>query len=201
MSATQCPSCGATVEITNRFSKVLVCQYCGTHLHAQGDTLEAGKSYPKLADFPSIFRVGSTGTILGKPFRALGRLRYGYDGGHYDEWFIEYDGGEAWFAEDDGTFKLYTETMGFVDLGDRSQLSAGQNLTIGDTRMMIQEIGDATVQGGEGELGFYIEPGTNVTYIDGITNEGIISIEFTEKELEIFNGRPLRRSDIEVSNG
>src|SRR4030042_4598260 len=131
MPASQCPSCGAPVEIKNRFSKVLVCAYCGTHLRVSGDGFDATGKHPKLAEFPSLFQVGSRGTILGKPFPAMGRMRYNYTGGHFDEWFLEYDGGTAWFTEDEGTYSLYAEVEDAAELPDISALRAGQNLLIG----------------------------------------------------------------------
>ncbi len=196
MSATQCPSCGAPVEIKNRFSKVLVCGYCGSHLKMTGDGFDAAGKHPKLAEFPSIFQVGSRGTILGKPFTAMGRMRYNYPGGHFDEWFLEYDGGTAWFTEDEGTYSLFTEVEEAVEFPDITGVRAGQNVMIGNKKVMVKEKGTAEVAGAEGELSFYIEPGTKVIYMDGVSDGKKVSIEATEDEIELFTGRPLLPRDI-----
>ncbi|HNR89585.1 MAG TPA: DUF4178 domain-containing protein [Spirochaetota bacterium] len=199
MAAYTCTSCGAPIEVKNRFSKVVVCDYCGTHHKVTVDGLDPTGKHPKLADFPSLFQVGSRGTILGKPFTAQGRLRYKYDGGYFDEWFIEYDGEPAWFAEDEGTFTLFTELIEAIDIPlDMSSLRAGQNIMIGDKKVMIKEKGSAVIEGGEGELFHYTEPGTKVTYIDGVWNGKKTSIEFDEDEIELFIGRPLLKRDIVV---
>ncbi len=200
MSSYDCTSCGAPVEITNRFSKVVVCQYCGTHLKVQDNGLGESGKYPKLAEYPSIFSVGSTGTILEKPFTALGRMRYKIDGGHYDEWFIEYDGDTAWFTEDEGTYTLFTDMIEAVDIPEPESLRAGQNIMVGDKKVMIKEKGRATVESGEGELLYYVEPGTDVIYLDGITEGKKVAVEFSENEVELFLGRPLLKRDI-VING
>ena len=42
---------------------------------------------------------------------------------------------------------------------------------------MIKEKGKATIEGGEGELLLYQEPGTEVTFIDGISEGKKVSIE------------------------
>jgi len=168
MSSMNCSSCGAPVEIKNRFSKVFVCGYCSTHLKVSESGLDVAGKYPKLAEFPSVFKVGSRGTILGKPFSALGRMRYKYQGGHYDEWFIELDGENAWFTEDEGTFTLYTDLYEGVDIPDITAVKAGQNIMVGDKKVMVKEKGHAVVDGGEGELYFYIEPGTEVVYLDAV---------------------------------
>ncbi len=196
MASTQCPSCGAPVEIQNRFSKVLVCGYCGTHLKVTGDGFDATGKHPRLAEFPSIFQVGTRGTILGKPFTALGRMRYNYPGGHFDEWFLEYDGGTAWFTEDEGSYALFTEVEDAVEFPDITAVRAGQNVTIGSKKVMVKEKGTAEVAGAEGELSFYVEPGTKVTYMDGVSEGKKVSIEATEDEIELFTGRPLLARDI-----
>jgi hypothetical protein len=198
MSSMNCASCGAPVEIVNRFSKVLVCGYCGTHLKVSDGGVEIAGKYPKLADFPSIFQVGSRGTILGKPFTALGRMRYKYQGGHFDEWFVEYDGDKAWFTEDDGTYTLYTDLFEAVEIPDISTVKAGQNMLVGDKKVMIKEKGKAVVEGGEGELFFYVEPGSEVIYLDAVSEGKKVSIEYTEDEVEMFTGRPLLKRDIVV---
>ncbi len=199
MDSQQCPSCGAPIEIKNRFSKVLVCDYCGTHSKIGSDSLSVAGKYPKLAEFPSQFSIGCTGTILEKSFSALGRMRYNYGSGHYDEWFIEYDGETAWLTEDEGSYTLFTEMQEVSDFPDITTVRAGQSVTINNKKVMIKEKGKAKVDGGEGELLFYIEPGTEVTYIDGISEGKKVSIEATEEEIEFFTGRPLLKKDIVVN--
>ncbi len=198
METKNCSSCGAPIEIVNRFSKVMVCNYCGSHLKIEGDNLGLAGEYPKLAEYPSIFSVGATGKILGQPMRVLGRMRYKYDGGHYDEWFIELDGENAWLTEDEGTYTLFTETIEMVDIPEIETLRAGQNFMLGENKAMVKEIGSAVVEGGEGELLFYVEPNTEVTYIDAISDGKKVSIEYSEDEMEIFAGRSLMKRDIEV---
>ncbi len=200
METKSCNSCGAPVEIVNRFSKVLVCNYCGCHLKIEGNTLGLAGEFPKLAEYPSIFSVGATGKILDKPMRVLGRMRYKYDGGHYDEWFIELDGENAWLTEDEGTYALFSNMEEMVDVSELESLRAGQNFLLGDERVMIKEKGIAVIDGGEGELFFYIEPGTEVTYIDAIAQGKKISVEYTDEEVELFSGRALLKRDIVIDS-
>lgn len=178
---------------------MLVCGYCGTHLKVTDDGFDAAGKHAKLAEFPSIFKVGSRGTILGKPFTALGRMRYNYPGGHFDEWFLEYDGGTAWFTEDEGTYAIFTEVEDALEFPDITGVRAGQNVMVGAKKVMVKEKGTAEVAGAEGELSFYVEPGTKVVYMDGVSEGKKIAIEGTEDEIELFTGRPLLARDIIVS--
>jgi len=72
MSSMNCASCGAPVEIKNRFSKVFVCNYCGTHLKVSESGLDIAGKYPKLAEFPSIFRSGQEVLFWGNHFQLWG---------------------------------------------------------------------------------------------------------------------------------
>jgi hypothetical protein len=197
-SSYTCPSCGAPVEIKNRFSKVAVCAYCDTHLKVNEGALSPAGRHAKLAEFPSIFKIGAKGTILGKPFNVLGRMRYKYSGGYFDEWFIEYDGEPSWFAEDEGTFTIYTDMLETAEFPPIDTVKAGQNITVGDKKMMIKEKGRAVIEGGEGELYYYVEPGTEVIYMDAVSEGKKVSIEYTDDEIELFTGRPLLKRDIIV---
>ncbi len=198
-SAYTCSSCGAPIQVKNRFSRVIVCPYCDTHHRVSVEGLDPSGKHPKLAQFPSMFEVNPTGEILGRPFTALGRLRYRYSGGFFDEWFIEYDGAPAWFAEDEGAYTLFTELVEAVDIPENLlSLKPGQNIMLGERRVMIKERGEATIEGGEGELMHYIEPGTPVKYLDGIWNGQKTSIELSEDELELFIGKVLMKRDIVV---
>jgi len=70
---------------------------------------------------------------------------------------------------------------------------------VGDKKVMVKEKGNAVVEGGEGELFFYVEPGSDVVYIDAIAEGKKISVEYTETEVEMFAGRPLLKRDILVN--
>jgi len=199
MSVTNCTSCGAAITIKNRFSKILVCEYCGTHHRIKDGGINIIGKFAKLADYPSLLKPGSTGTILGAPFTALGRIRYNYGGGFFEEWFIDLDGDKGWLTDDEGSFSLYNDLYEAVDIPDIDQVKAGQNIMVGDKRVMIKEKGKAVVEGAEGELYFYVEPGSEITYFDAVSEGRKISIEITENEVEVFSGRPVLKRDIVVN--
>ena len=85
-----------------------------------------------------------------------------------------------------------------VEFPDITGVRAGQNVMIGNKKIMVKEKGTAEVAGAEGELSFYVEPGTKVTYMDGVSEGKKVSIEATEDEIEMFIGRPLLKRDISV---
>lgn len=192
-----CSSCGAPIEIKNRFSKVAVCSYCGTNFRISVEGLDPSGKYPKLAEFPSLLSVGAAGTVSGKKFSVSGRVRYKYDGGFYDEWFVDYDGEPAWITEDEGMFTIYTDLLESADVTESfDSIRAGQNIMVGEKKVMVKEKGRATVEGGEGELFYEATPGDEICYLDAIAEGKRVSIEFSDDEVELFTGRPLMKRDI-----
>src|SRR5436305_12125276 len=74
-TALTCPSCGGTVELANRFVKMVVCGYCGNTLAVENDRLDPTGKTAALVDYPTRFKVGQTGHLCGKGFHILGRVR------------------------------------------------------------------------------------------------------------------------------
>ena len=199
MSSINCSSCGAALEIKNRFSKILVCEYCGTHHRIKDGGINIIGKFAKLADFDSLLKPGTVGTILGTPFTAMGRVRYNYGSGFFDEWFIDLDGDKAWLTDGEGVYTLYNDLYEAVDISEIDQVKAGQNIMVGEKKVMIKEKGKAVVEGAEGELYFYVEPGSEIIYLDAVSEGRKIAIEFAENEVEVFSGRPLLKRDIVVN--
>ena len=193
-----CPSCGAPLEIKNRFTKIVVCEYCGSHVDISGANAVPKGKFPKLADFPTIFGIGKSGKIRGKSFRVLGRMRYNYGSGFWDEWYVEYgDDGLLWLQEDEGTLTMFYDHDLVSEFPSYDEVRPGKQFHIGDRKILVKEKGKAKIEGGEGELHHYYEPGTEVYYIDGISEGKKVSLEFGETEVEYFIGEPLRKSEIE----
>jgi|GEM_PF-3167135 len=60
-----------------------------------------------LAPTVSGLQIGQSGELYKKRFTVLGRVRYKYDEGHWDEWHLRFnDGSECWLSEDEGEFCL-----------------------------------------------------------------------------------------------
>ncbi|MBL8164213.1 MAG: DUF4178 domain-containing protein, partial [Anaerolineae bacterium] len=73
------------------------------------DTLDPTGQTASLANYPSRLRVGMSGKIRGRGFTVLGRIRYMYDEGFWEEWQITWDDGAPpdWLEEDEGYWTLY----------------------------------------------------------------------------------------------
>ncbi|MDQ7823969.1 MAG: DUF4178 domain-containing protein [Candidatus Eremiobacteraeota bacterium] len=193
-----CPSCGAPITVETAYAKTVVCPYCdSTNLIEDKGLSPAGKM-AKISRAPSIFSVGRSGAIEGKRFRILGRLRYDYEDGFWDEWYLKYEDGKAgWISEEEGECTLFFKeaVTGEIDLGS---IRVGQKVMVNGRQVFITEIQDATLAGGEGELNYRAVPGTAVTHYEGNASGTLISIEVWPRELEVHAGHPVSYESIHM---
>ena len=106
-----CPSCGARHDIYNPGVITVVCDYCGTAVYWDEEKIEtAGKQSILPEGFSRLYR-GATGTLSQQRFFVLGRVRYSFGKGFWDEWYLEFnDGTLGWLIEDNHELSLETRT-------------------------------------------------------------------------------------------
>ena len=104
-----CPACGAPLEVENRFSRSVICAYCNQGAFITPGGLDPAGRGVQLVGTPSMLRIGARGRLEGEPCHVLGRLRYGYAGGYWDEWFVSLEAGarQLWLQEDDGVLTAF----------------------------------------------------------------------------------------------
>ncbi len=195
-----CPSCGAQLELQYRYSRMVVCSYCG-----QTSYINAGSANPVggkilLANYGSLLSVGKRGKLKGQPFEVLGRLRFNYEDGFWDEWLILFDASEFtnyWLQEDEGEFILYIkqELTGQAPVFEK--VTVGTPIVVNNQTVFVTEKNQATINGGEGELPFQVVPGEKADYIDGIAAGEPVSIEYMPGQVELNTGEVLALTDFE----
>ena len=196
-----CPSCSAPLQIENRFTKVVICQYCGQTSNVTPQGLDPTGEKAVLADFPSILSIGAEGTIDSQPFKVLGRLRYKYDEGFWDEWFLQYANGQkVWLQEDEGTFVAFAKESITSAIPEFGAIKVGSTIEVNQKQVFIVEKNEALIAGGEGELQFRIHPGETVDYVDGNSGGKVVSIEFAPDEIALSIGEQIPLSRIKVSS-
>lgn len=199
-----CPSCGAEIPEQDRFSVLTVCKYCNSAVvYDQKVALIAGKMSAIARPAGPLF-VGGSGNIQKSiGFSVLGRVRYGYENGYWDEWYLKHDDQTiSWLTEDEKRFMHEKPQKLEVEPETLKSLDAGQNIELNNLHFTIREKGVAICEGGEGQLPFKIVTGEEVFYLDLITNDGItatIEIE-PEGEVKFFQGKPLQYTDISMDS-
>ncbi len=194
-----CPACGAPLTIQNRFIKLVTCDFCSQVSLLVDKGLDPTGRTAKLVEFPSPLYIDATGTLFNRRFRVMGRLRYEYDAGFWDEWFLSFDSGKpGWLVEDEGEFKFYVKSTWTESLPPFEELSVGQTIKVAGRNVFITEKGRAVIAGGEGQLAFKILPGEPVAYVDGNSDGRLVSIEYTEDEIEVSVGHPVGEDDLTI---
>jgi hypothetical protein len=189
-----CPSCGAPLEVKYRFSRVVVCAYCNqTSTITPSGGLDPATKVPALVAAPSRLAVGRTGWLDGEPCRILGRLRYGYAGGYWDEWFLIVGADErrVWLQEDDGELTAFEEAVATTPPPPFEDCAIGSTIRVNDRALFVSERTRAMIIGGEGELFFNVVPGADVDCVDALAGGETWSIEYQPDETTIARGRPL----------
>lgn len=189
-----CPSCAAPITQQKPGARMLGCTYCGQTSFVNAETLEAVGEKSPLIDYGSSFAIGKMGTYEGKEFMVLGRLRYDYDDGFWDEWYLSFfDGENMWVQEDDGSFVLYyyEETLSHKIDFARTRVGSTIKITEKINEVFVTSKSKASIQGGEGELPFRAIPGSQADFVDGVMKGKVVSAEFLTSENVIFVGEPV----------
>lgn len=199
-----CPSCGAELPLKYRFSKMVGCPYCGQNIYLTNDGLKIVGDKVILSDYGSVLAVGRTGKVKGRNFHVLGRLRFDYEDGFWDEWLLMLDDNwekEYWLQEDEGDFVLFSKIVVKSSPPDFLAAQVGSVIDLEGKKIFISEKNKAVVNGGEGELSFQIKPGEKADFVDGISyGEGIpVSIEYMPDEVALNIGEVIELSDFQFT--
>lgn len=194
-----CPTCGAPLRIKNRFVKAVTCEFCGHVSLYDGVRLDPTGRTASLAQLKSPLYLDATGRVGDKAFRAVGRLVYEYDGGTWQEWFLDIDGeGKAWLVEDEGRFSFLKKHALTSAPPPAHSLQVGDEVEVAGQTLTVTEVGEATIVSAEGQLGTRILPGETIAYIDGTANGREAGLEYGEHETELFMGMPVPREALHI---
>jgi hypothetical protein len=195
-----CPACGAPLEVENRFSRTVICQYCGQTSFITPTGLDPTGQKAELADFESIFSVGRTGKLRGEPFKTLGRLRFKYDEGFWDEWFLKLGAKNVWLQEDEGLFTAFSKQTITTAIPPFADVRVGSSVPVNTYQVFVVEKNEAVIAGGEGELYFKVNPGEAVNYVDGNAAGQVVSIEYLSDEINLSIGSDIDLHEIEFDS-
>lgn len=166
-----------------------------------GETVAVGKQAP-LAPTLSGLQVGDVGQLDGQRFAVLGRVRFGYDGGHWDEWRIRFnDNRELWLSEDEGEFCLEEPLKPLSSPRHISEVALGDPIQFKDWSASVDEKDTATCVGFEGELPEEYAVGDSHAYAEGANEKGrMFTLEEDGDGVSAFAGRIVSISDMIKSN-
>lgn len=201
MAQLACQTCGGPLQIENQFIRAVTCQYCGAAYLVNGsDGLDARGKGASLADYPSRLRVGQTGIIRGRRFSVLGRVRYAYDEGFWEEWQIAWEDGTppAWLEEDEGYWTLYSRERVRSQIPAHDQVRVGSSIQVNGNNLFVTEKRKARMVGSEGQFSSVLPISGNFGYVQGTSNNRAASITYWEDEIEVELGDDLEHHEIRL---
>jgi len=197
-----CPSCGAPHEIRNPGIVKATCEYCGNAVIWDEQRIQdAGKQATLPEGFTRLYR-GASGRLLSKRFEVIGRVRYGFGGGFWDEWFVTLqDGRTGWLSEDNHELALQSP-LSDARVLPFAQYRPGTQIFVDKTEYLVQEIGEASCLGIEGELPKLVEAGESYPYVDASSPDGryALGIEYDDDPPTVFHGRWLKQASVKLDD-
>ena len=208
MPQLSCPSCGADVPLRSAAMPYAVCGYCQTLILRKDGTPEAIGTSAVLPFDISPVQLGTTGQADGQPFTIVGRVRWGWTDGSWNEWLLQCgDGSVRWLAEAMGTFMLTAERPDVMASKAAATFAAGGAIEIGDViavdgeQFTAADIKDAQCLGGEGDLPFPTPPDWTITSVDFRSPSGAaLSIQRSREDTQAWLGRYVSLAELKPAN-
>ncbi len=200
----QCPNCGSPFEREARFARLAVCASCQSAVVIDADSLRVAGTMATLVESDGPLYVGATGHIRAldgsrEHFRVEGRVRYRYEQGFWDEWYLDGAKGAFWIGEDGGDFTVSRVSERRVKAGFYEKAAPGARLTLGARSYQVGERGVAVCEGGEGMLPFEIVSGEEVPFVDLEGAGGAVAtVELDEDQGRFYVGWRVDPAVIEV---
>jgi len=190
MTKTLCPSCGAEVVFQSSISVFAVCPYCHSMLVRHDLHIESIGRMAQLQEDPSPLQLGTQGRYQAIAFSLIGRLRVGWQGGAWNEWFMLYDDGRhGWLAEAQGFYAILFQQSLASPLPPAQALKLGMTTDLDGRTYEVSDIKQTTCTFGEGELPFKPALNRSMLSID-LTGpqETIATLEYPEEGARLYTG-------------
>ena len=159
-----CPNCGAELEARLRSAKLVACGYCDSNVLLEDDAVKLAGKQGVMADYPSLIQMHGHYRYRGWQFMAIGRARFDYGQGFWDEWWVMGGDGEGrWLSVDEGDFAL-EETVEIERTPSPFELAPGKAISIAGEDLFVTEQGRASCIGVQGELPEVLDVGDSYSY-------------------------------------
>lgn len=204
-----CPSCGAEVVFQNRASVFATCAYCTVMVVRHDKRLEAlGKVSEEPNDLTAL-QLGTEGQFEGRPFRIVGRVRWRWEDGYWNEWCLHFASGTAgrselygWLGEAQGLFCVSFPLVTPGPLPRAPDVQAGKPYQVGGRRFLADDVKLAEAIYCEGELPAVTPVGERKTAVDlADADANYASIEYPARgEPSASIGRYVEADELQLKN-
>jgi len=185
-----CPNCGNIIKPAIDTCQLLICSACNSSIFYDNGNLENHGKMAALADEPSLFQLNHRYKHLDWCFTPIGRVRYDYGEGTWDEFYVLSDNGATnWVSVDEGDVAIEKLVKSNVQVQPFGELRVGDQVTLLNQRLTVTEKNTCTLVGAEGQLPFPIEPNDTYDYIDLLgPKSSSFTVEYQKDSVECFKG-------------
>jgi len=196
LNQSNCPQCGDVLARHFKYSKLIKCQSCGSSIFLEDDVVKLIGERSVLSEEPSLIEINSPFLYEGREYLPLGKIRFDYGRGFWEEWFLkDEDNQEFWLSIDEGDFVLEQKIVMKLPFNSMREFKLGKKYNY----YLITEKGEGVCVGFEGELPELISIGEKHQYVH--LSEGynkLITVEFSEGSKEVFKGNWIDPLSIKV---
>ncbi len=187
MNTLNCAGCGGLIRELFDGPKLVACEYCGSFLVLEHGSLKVAGRARLLKAMPSHVGVEKSIRFLGREFLVVGRARYAYEDGLWDEWqLVDTNGEKSLLQEDEGELWWWSsaEAQPFADLGAVRPGSRWRDI-------LVSEIGRAELVGAQGALDRVRAPDEAFDYLDGHQGSSVVSFRSWPDRSLVLRGQPI----------
>jgi hypothetical protein len=189
-----CPQCGYQLPLYFTHVKLLQCEACRSNIFLENDATRLAGNQSVLAPEISIIILNTPFGYEKKSYLPLGKIRYSYGRGFWEEWWLkDNQGNEYWLSVDEGDLVLETSVALSYANDLFTSLKIGDRLKDG----VVTEIGEAKCVGFDGALPKIIEIDSTYTYAHLSSKEGsLVTLERIDGQIQAYRGRWISPFDI-----
>jgi len=191
-----CPQCGDALAIHFKYSKLVKCRSCGSSIFLEDDAVKLIGESALLAPEPSLIQLHKPFTYKNTNYLPLGKIRYSYGRGFWEEWFLKDEKNkEYWLSIDEGDFTLQKKVKIDLPFGHPSSVKVGKKYAA----YLVSEKGSGKCVGFEGELPEEIKIDEQHHYLHLSAGGGnLLTVEYTAHKIETFKGMWIDPLEIKV---
>lgn len=182
-----CPQCGSLLPLNFRYSKLVVCGHCSSTLFLEDAAVRLAGKASVLAEMPSLLQLQVPFSYQGKTYTPVGHVRYRYQDGCWDEWWVLDGADGCWVSVDEGDFAFEIPRPDWIHpFPDIRTAQVGQTVKRLTQSWEITEKDLCTCEGVQGELPEHILPGERMGYLHLSGPESaLVTLEYP------FQGEPM----------
>jgi hypothetical protein len=184
-----CPACAGSLDLHFRYTKMLTCSHCDSLLFLEDESVKLRGKQSVLADYPSLFSLHDTFRYKAWSFTPIGRARFDYGKGYWDEWWVIGGNDAKWVSVDEGDIAI-EKPIDIKEPINKQKLIVGNSINLFKQNLLITEHGQAQCIGVEGELPEILNLGDTFDYYHLSGQRGrLFTLELEDNNVSCFEGQ------------